>query len=268
MNIANIVVNQTTGLCTMRRRIPAGVVGATVTVTFADPMWERMEKKVVFRGGELVKIADRFDGATAVIPAEVIAEPDTALYFGIWGYAPEGGLQLPLIEVRLGYTERATEPGSDPEADPGLPIWAQLQEDLNDLKQQVESGGTGGGLSFSVVAELPAENISISTIYLVKDADAESNVYTEYLYVNGEWEIVGSQQLDLTGYVKTVNGIAPDPLTGNVRVDVGGNVAYDKAQNLTEEQKAQARENIGVVSTDEIINEVLAALPVAEEVKF
>lgn len=39
-------------------------------------------------------------------------------------------------------------------------------------------------------------------------------------------------------------------------------------QNLAEEQKAQVRENIGVVSTDEIINEVLAAIPVAEGVKF
>lgn len=147
MNIANIVVNQTTGVCTMRKRIPAGAVGLTVTVHFADPLWDRLEKTVVFRGRELEKIADRFDGTTAVIPAEVIAEPDTVLYFGIWGHEPEGILQLPLIEVRLGTTERATQPGSDPEADPDLPIWAQLQEDIDDLRELVESGtGTGGGL--------------------------------------------------------------------------------------------------------------------------
>lgn len=46
------------------------------------------------------------------------------------------------------------------------------------------------------------------------------------------------------------------------------NAVLYSVQNLTPEQKAQARENIGVVSTDEIINEVLAALPVAEGVKF
>lgn len=119
----------------MRKRIPAGAVGLTVTVHFADPLWDRLEKTVVFRGRELEKIADRFDGTTAVIPAEVIAEPDTVLYFGIWGHEPEGILQLPLIEVRLGTTERATQPGSDPEADPTLPIWAQLQEEIEELKQ-------------------------------------------------------------------------------------------------------------------------------------
>lgn len=122
MNISDVVVNQTTGMCLARERIPAGIVGATVTVHFADPIWDGLEKKVVFRGDELSKIADKFDGTTAVIPAEVIAEPGTALYFGIWGYAPDGSLQIPLIEVRLGRTERATDPGSDPEADPGLPI--------------------------------------------------------------------------------------------------------------------------------------------------
>lgn len=136
MNIANIVVNQTTGICTMRKRIPAGTVGAAVTVHFADPLWERLEKTVVFRGSNKIeKIADRFDGTTAVIPAEVIAEPGTTLYFGIWGHDPEGILQLPLIEVRLGTTERATQPGSDPDADPTLPIWAQLQKEIEELKK-------------------------------------------------------------------------------------------------------------------------------------
>lgn len=136
MNIANIVVNQTTGICTMRKRIPAGAVGLTVTVHFADPLWDRLEKTVVFRGSNKIeKIADRFDGTTAIIPAEVIAEPGTTLYFGIWGHDPEGILQLPLIEVRLGTTERATQPGSDPEADPDLPIWAKLQQDIEDLKK-------------------------------------------------------------------------------------------------------------------------------------
>ena len=135
MNIADIVVNQTTGVCTMRKRIPAGAAGLTATVHFADPLWDRMEKKVVFRGRELEKIADRFDGTTAVIPAEVISEPDTVLYFGIWGHEREGILQLPLIEVRLGTTERATQPGSDPDADPTLPIWAQLQAEIEQLKQ-------------------------------------------------------------------------------------------------------------------------------------
>ena len=86
------------------------------------------------------------------------------------------------------------------------------------------SGESGGGISITIVNELPTEDISTSTLYLVKDTDAQSNIYTEYLYVNGSWEIIGSQSLDLTGYIKTINGEGPDE-NGDIKIvlpDSGG----------------------------------------------
>ena len=88
------------------------------------------------------------------------------------------------------------------------------------------SGESGGGISITIVNELPTEDISTNTLYLVKDTDAQSNIYTEYLYVNGSWEIIGSQSLDLTGYIKTINGEGPDE-NGDIKIvipDSGGNV--------------------------------------------
>lgn len=41
-----------------------------------------------------------------------------------------------------------------------------------------------------------------------------------------------------------------------------------KATDLTEEQKAQARANIGVPEVSELVEAVIAALPQAEEVAF
>lgn len=63
---------------------------------------------------------------------------------------------------------------------------------------------------------------------------------------------------DEKNYIKSINGVAPDE-SGNVEVavsDSGGNVAYDEAQNLTEEQKAQARENIGAQPAGNYLTEV------------
>lgn len=57
-------------------------------------------------------------------------------------------------------------------------------------------------LSIQVVDELPTENISSDTIYLLKSGDEESNLYTEYIYTNNVWEELGSQDVDLTGYVQ------------------------------------------------------------------
>jgi len=60
------------------------------------------------------------------------------------------------------------------------------------------------------------------------------------------------------GTVKSVNGVLPDE-TGDVVLaipDSGGNVAYDEAQELTDEQKAQARENIGAQPKGNYLTEV------------
>lgn len=53
--------------------------------------------------------------------------------------------------------------------------------------------------SISVVSSLPTSNISGTTIYLV-GGGSESDLYTEYIYTGGKWEILGSQRVDLTGY--------------------------------------------------------------------
>ena len=52
-----------------------------------------------------------------------------------------------------------------------------------------------------VVSSLPTANISLTTVYLVKDTTEGGGLYTEYIYVNGTWEELGNQSLDLSGYV-------------------------------------------------------------------
>lgn len=54
--------------------------------------------------------------------------------------------------------------------------------------------------SVSVVSARPTEGISETTIYLVKTGDDSENLYTEYIFVNGSWETLGTQALNLTGY--------------------------------------------------------------------
>lgn len=56
--------------------------------------------------------------------------------------------------------------------------------------------------SIEVVDTLPTENISNTTIYLVRESETEKNLYTEYIYINNTWEALGTQTLDLTNYLK------------------------------------------------------------------
>lgn len=54
--------------------------------------------------------------------------------------------------------------------------------------------------SIQPVDSLPTENISTTTVYLLVSGDESQNLYTEYIYVNGIWEKLGTQMVDLSGY--------------------------------------------------------------------
>lgn len=60
----------------------------------------------------------------------------------------------------------------------------------------------GINTNFQVVDELPTENISTSTIYLISAGlVGEDNNYDEYIYVDGNWELIGSTSIDLSDYI-------------------------------------------------------------------
>lgn len=89
---------------------------------------------------------------------------------------------------------------------------------------------------FEIVDELPTENIDTHTIYLVKETVGEADdYYNEYIYVNGEWELLGSTRIDLSNYYtkEQVDKII-ETLTGvfNEKVDIiNANIdkKFDKA---------------------------------------
>lgn len=67
--------------------------------------------------------------------------------------------------------------------------------------------------SIAVVTALPTENISNTTVYLVKTGSESQNLYTEYIYVTtstgdtatSTWEELGTQSVDLSGYLTSAN---------------------------------------------------------------
>lgn len=55
--------------------------------------------------------------------------------------------------------------------------------------------------NIEIVDSLPTTNISTTTIYLLPLGSQNRNLYYEYIYVNGSWEELGLQTVDLTKYV-------------------------------------------------------------------
>lgn len=68
------------------------------------------------------------------------------------------------------------------------------QDEVNELVAAIPK------FAIEVVTTLPTENISATTVYLVKSGEETDNLYTEYINVNGSWEYLGKQTVDLTNY--------------------------------------------------------------------
>ena len=73
----------------------------------------------------------------------------------------------------------------------------EIQEIKSNILDQVNQ------FSVLVVLELPTENIDSHTIYFVpKTKSEQDDVYDEYIYINNEWEHIGTTEVDLNSYYK------------------------------------------------------------------
>lgn len=82
--------------------------------------------------------------------------------------------------------------------DQGVPTAAMVHSYTNDAIAGVVQ------FKIEVVDTLPEDDPKPNTIYLVPNETSEDkNVKTEYMYIEGEWEILGSTAVDLENYVTT-----------------------------------------------------------------
>lgn len=61
--------------------------------------------------------------------------------------------------------------------------------------------------SIIVVDALPTTDINYSGIYLLKDGETEGNLYTEYVYIKGKWEKLGSHTADVPTTEELVDAV-------------------------------------------------------------
>lgn len=110
--------------------ITAGMVGARVEVEF-DSTWDDYTKTFVWSHNG-VTIDDL--GATGTIPTEVLEKSGGMLTFGVYGTKDD--TVLPTLWAVIGGVHAGADPSGDESADPTLPVWAQLQEDVEQLRQE------------------------------------------------------------------------------------------------------------------------------------
>lgn len=141
------------------------------------------------------------------------------------------------------------------------------QEDYNkkvaDIEKSIEILPT---LAIKVVEVLPTEEegIDSKTLYLVKDKEDEGNLYTEYLYVDGKWENLGRQTVDLTDYY--TKGEVDDFLAGKVSVVKGSRLMTNdegqKLANIAAGAQVNVVEAVKVNGVDAVVEGKVASIEV------
>ena len=194
-------------LCSPPELLTAGMAKAvTVEFVFSDD-WSGLTKTAVFSAGRTTVdvLESAWDGNKVVVPHEILADAGPIARVGVYG-ANADGLILPTVWVTLGKVMPAAEPSGDPGADPTLPVWAQLQNqigDLDDLKtynkgnlvdainEARSSGGSGGGgytIGDGLKLDAATNTLSVDTADKVEQDNTKpvtsAAVYTEVGNIN------------------------------------------------------------------------------------
>ena len=187
--------------------LTAGMAKAvTVEFVFSND-WSGLTKTAVFSAGRTTVdvLESAWDGNKVVVPHEILADAGPIARVGVYG-ANADGLILPTVWVSLGKVMPAAEPSGDPGADPTLPIWAQLQNQIGDLddlqtynkgnlvdaiNEARSSGGSGGGgytIGDGLKLDAATNTLSVDTAAAVEKDNTKpvtsAAVYTEVGNIN------------------------------------------------------------------------------------
>lgn len=122
------------------QEIPARISGAMVEIEYADPLWDKLDKTVVFRGCVTRDILRA--GTLVQIPPECVEMPGASLKIGVYGTDLNNTVAIPTLWADLGRVRDATDPSGDESTVEALPVWAQILAligDLDDLATEAKA---------------------------------------------------------------------------------------------------------------------------------
>ena len=129
----DIDVYSTRAVIRSQEPLTVGLVGGEAHFRFSD-RWKGLAKTVVFRQNDVTK--DVLPDVTnrVVIPREVLQLPGLPVQIGVCGYNSSGKVVIPTVWVETDPVQEAPDPEEDPTTDPTLPVYAQLQAQMEQDK--------------------------------------------------------------------------------------------------------------------------------------
>ena len=151
-----LVVNGAVANAKKTGPLTAGMVGCNVQYSF-DSVWDGLLVTAVFTGSGVTKdilLERKKEGTTSAVPWECMTEPGSVLEVGVEGRDASGNIVIPSTIVLVGTIQRGANPQGDPSTAPTLPVWAQLQAQID----AIETGDVDADQVRDIVDEYLIEN--------------------------------------------------------------------------------------------------------------
>lgn len=223
--------------------LTSGMVGIPVTIRY-DDAWNGLTKNLVCRCGKWgpdrgeTRTVLNIDEAAAV--AHEVMQANMHLYLGIEGYRTDGTLVIPTTWADCGWIQPGANAGADLATDPKLSVWAQLQAQIEQIKQESITAEEIAAAVAAYLEENPiqgsdfSQNVVIDTTLTVEGAAADAKAVGDALAEEAQIRLGIDDALMALKYsaVKSVNGTTPDE-DGNVEIiisDSGQNATLNTAQ--------------------------------------
>lgn len=81
-------------------------------------------------------------------------------------------------------------------------LWSKIKNHVSTnhyTKDEINDMLTAG-VKYEVVTALPESDIKDGVIYLVSGASGDQNVHDEYMYINNQWEKIGTTAADISNF--------------------------------------------------------------------
>lgn len=143
--------------CTQNELLTSGSEGITVDVEYSHD-FDGLQKAAVFTNGETsIDILNPSDSVT--IPWEVLSKVGKRVKMGVYAYNTDG-IVIPTVYADLGIVQQGADPNLDENANPTLPVWAEIEEDIDELDSRVTELEQQGGGGFDIHGLTEADTIA------------------------------------------------------------------------------------------------------------
>lgn len=243
MTNIKLIVNGAKARAEVDGILTSSSIGIPVAIQY-DSTWDGLTKNLVCTSGKWGPTGKprtilNIESSAAVAHEVMIA--DNHLYIGVEGRSADGALVICTVWADCGTIFPGVEANADPSVQPTLPIWAQLQKDILELKQnnltdaQLTAAITryfeqnGNCLTDEQIRSL--DNLFKTCAYIKSDISSE---YAAFLSAFGLTDSSGSKDEDESGETMTTYTVTNN-LTGvttnNAATTVSAGSSY--AANLT-----------------------------------